>query len=131
MTFTRAKSLLFCVAAAPAIACSDPGMTCNPNLPVNQPTIVIAVVDSASGQPIADSATGSFASTGVSDSLWHDPYHPDSLLESNLVPADTYAAAIVRPGYRQWLKSGIVVTAGGTCSAVSPVNITARLQPSP
>jgi len=78
---------------------------------------------------LVDSASGRVASATKSDSLWHDHFVPDSILYSPLGP-DTYAVAIARPGYQQWLRSGIVVAADGSCLGFAPVNVTPRLQPS-
>ena len=90
---------------------------------------MISVVDSATGRPIADSATGLLASATFSDSLWHDHYVPDSVLYSAAGP-DVYAAAVERPGYQQWLRSGITVSTG-SCGRPIPAHITALMQPAP
>ena len=113
-----------------ALACSD-STAClnNPNQPTYAHTITFSVLDSITGRPIADSATGRFAWTESSDSLRHDPFYPDSLLVSG-GGAGTYAVAIVRPGYGQWLRSGIVV-ARTSCGGFVPIELSARLQPAP
>jgi len=130
MTIIRSSSLIALLAAATTLACNEP-MSCptNPNLPTYPHTITISVLDSITGRPIADSAIGRFAWSESSDSLRHDPFFPDSLLITS-GGAGTYAVAIVRPGYEQWLRSGIIVPATA-CGGYNMVAIGARLQPAP
>ena len=122
--------------AASVLGCSNSSAGCTPTgalvpNPGPGPTIVIVVMDSVSGRLIADSATGRIAAVTYSDSLTHNASDPNSALESGVLGADTYAVAIVRPGYQQWLRSGIVVATSGACGAATPVQLTARLQPAP
>ena len=90
----------------------------------------IAVVDSATGSPPSE-ATLLVTSGSYTDSV--GPRGPSQttppvlMLSTAGERAGTYSVTVRSPGYRDWRRTGIRVTAD-ECH-VKPVNLTARLQP--
>ena len=43
----------------------------------------------------------------------------------------TYQVIVDRPGYREWIRNGVVVSHQNQCGGAEPVDLVARLQPAP
>jgi len=87
--------------------------------------IELVVRDSVSGVYLADSATGTVTAMTYQDSLHHFGF-ADSLLWGG-DQLGTYALLVQRPGYRDWTKSGVVVSQRASCGNVIPVQLNALL----
>ena len=90
--------------------------------------VVIDVQDSLSGASIADSARGVAQAGAYLDSLWLTA-PPPRLIGGNRL--GTYEVIVERAGYRQWTRSGVVVSRQGECGNVIPVQLTTLLQRTP
>jgi hypothetical protein len=88
-------------------------------------SVEVAVRDSISGEPVADGAIGTLVGPGVNDTL----SHVDSLTLRGGDQTGTFTVTIDRPGYRTWIVDDVIVTTTEPCSAVLPVELSARLQP--
>jgi len=89
--------------------------------------VEVEVRDSISGQAAADGAIGVLTGAAVDDTL----AQRDSL---TLVGGDntgTYTVTIDKPGYLTWTASSVHVTKVGECGNVIPVDLSAKLQPTP
>lgn len=95
----------------------------------NSIAIVVTVIDSVTGDSIADSASGTVTAGAYSDSLRLDFESSGTLLGGNQL--GTYAVALARPGYAAWGRTGVAVTHKGPCGNVEPVELHASLQPTP
>jgi hypothetical protein len=90
--------------------------------------VIVAVIDSVSGLSIADSARGvAKLDTAIYSLRLQTP--PPRLVGGTEL--GTYQVVIDRPGYREWLRSGIVVSRRGGCGNPISAEVVARLQPSP
>ena len=94
--------------------------------------LVVAVQDSSTGAPAA-SGVQLIAQDGAwADTVGFPPNRPD-LDAQELVSAGerpgTYTVTVRKAGFRDWQRTGVVVTAD-ECH-VHPVELTARLQPAP
>jgi hypothetical protein len=90
--------------------------------------VIVAVNDSVSGASVVDSARG-VAKLGTEvDSLWLSAPPPRLLGGTKL---GTYQVSIDRPGYREWIKSNVVVSHQGECGNTIPVQLTALMQRAP
>jgi hypothetical protein len=90
--------------------------------------IEVEVHDSVTGAPRADSAIGTVATAAYADSLHHDGS------DTTLYGGDrlgTYQVLVRRPDYGDWHQTGIVVSTTGPCGNVLPVQLEARLVPTP
>jgi len=90
--------------------------------------VVIDVQDSLSGASIADNARGVAQAGAYLDSLWLTA-PPPRLIGGNRL--GTYDVIVERAAYRQWTRSGVVVSRQGQCGNVIPVQLTALLQHTP
>jgi hypothetical protein len=88
----------------------------------------VEVNDSASEMSVVDSARG-VAKLGT---------EVDSLRLAEIPPRleggtelGTYQVIIDRPGYHEWIRNGVVVSERDACGSTHPVDLVARLQPSP
>lgn len=85
--------------------------------------IELNVLDSATGAGIADSASGTVATTNYQDSLIR--VSDTEMLGGNQL--GSYTVAVQRPGYAGWSKTGVSVSRSGPCGNVIPVTLSARL----
>ena len=90
--------------------------------------VIVAVDDSVSGASVVDSARGVAQAGAYVDSL-HLSSPPPVLLGGDRL--GTYEVTVTRPGYRQWTRSGVLVSQQGPCGNVIPVQLTALLQRAP
>lgn len=116
-------------ALAFAAACGNPQApviaSCTGTRPI---AVKVTVLDSISGASVADGAQG-IARVGVEvDSLRLSS--PPPVLEGG-TKLGTYDVTVDHPGYREWTRSGIVVSQQGACGNPVPVALVARLQPVP
>ena len=129
MLLTKSVTFIALVASAASIACSDTTSHCplanNPNVPRPPGTIWVAVVDSITSRPIADSASGFVRSSTFSDSLKHLSFLPDSVLFGD-GGVGAYAVTVARPGYQSWFQIADVTL--GSCGELQITNLSARLQ---
>ncbi len=90
--------------------------------------VIVTVNDSISGASVVDSARG-VAKLGTEvDSLWLSAPPPVLLGGTKL---STYQVIVDRPGYREWIKTNVVVSQQGPCGNTIPVQLTALLQRAP
>ena len=87
--------------------------------------VIIAVNDSVSGVSVADSARGVAQVGAEVDSLRLFTPPPRLLGGTKL---GTYQVIINRPGYREWSRSGVVVSQQGACGNPIPVQLVALFQ---
>jgi len=87
--------------------------------------VIVAVNDSVSGTSVADSARGVAQVGAELDSLRRSAPPPRLLGGTKL---GTYQVIIDRPGYREWSRSGVVVSQRGSCGNTIPVQLAALLQ---
>lgn len=107
--------------------CNHTTEVCLPDIELG--AVVVAITDSVSGAPAASGATLT-ANYGTA-SLTGDPTI-DGLHVQVGSHAGTYDLRITKPGYADWVKSGVVVTADpGTCGTFDRVTLNARLVPKP
>ena len=94
------------------------------------PSVAVVVVasDSVSGVSVSDSAHGLVQAGSYTDSL--RLFFPPPRLEGGN-QLGTYEVVVSRRGYREWTRSGVVVSQQGQCGNVIPVQLVALLQPSP
>ena len=94
--------------------------------------LVVAVQDSSTGSPAASGAQLIAQDGAWADTVGFPPNRPD-LDAQELVSAGerpgTYTVTVRKGGFRDWQRTGVVVTAD-ECH-VHPVELTARLQPAP
>ena len=94
--------------------------------------LVVAVQDSSTGAPAASGAQLIAQDGAWADTVGFPPNRPD-LDAQELVSAGerpgTYTVTVRKAGFRDWQRTGVVVTAD-ECH-VHPVELTARLQPAP
>ncbi len=87
--------------------------------------VIVAVNDSVSGVSVTDSARGVAQVGAEVDSLRLSTSPPRLLGGTKL---GTYQVIIDRPGYREWSRSGVVVSQQGACGNPIPVQLVALLQ---
>ena len=91
--------------------------------------IEVTVTDSISGNPLADSTTGSLQLGSVVDSLQHTS--PTSPVLYGGDQLGSYDVTVTRPGYALWTQRRVAVKHEGPCGNVLPVALAARMQPGP
>ena len=91
--------------------------------------IELGVRDSASGAPLADSATGTVSTTSYQDSLHHVAGVDSLLFGGNQL--GSYTIVVRHPGYLDWTRSGVVVSREGRCGNVIPVELATLLVGAP
>lgn len=79
------------------------------------PALLVRVVDATTRESVAAEARGGWSTGAVSDSMRHvvDP-NGESVL-AVFGPPGTYQLHVQRPGYPEWVRSGVDVR-GGACS---------------
>src|SRR2546423_4693053 len=87
--------------------------------------VIVAVNDSISGASVVDSARG-IAQVGAEVDSLHLSSPPPRLLGGSKL--GTYQVTINRAGYRDWTRSGVVVSQQGPCGNTIPVQLVALLQ---
>lgn len=94
---------------------------------VVNPSVVVTVVDSVSGESVVTGAGGSWTTGELSDSLRHLPggtgTDPGRLAAYG--PAGTYEVRVTRPGYPAWVRRNVEV-GQGSCGPYT-VELEARL----
>ncbi len=130
---TRPGRLFVAIALLSVAGCDllddNTGLACTANFVFG---LEVAVQDSSTGAPAA-----SGAQLIAQDGAWADtvafPSNRPDLDAQPLVSAGerpgTYTVTVRKAGFRDWQRSGVVVTAD-ECH-VHPVDLTARLQPAP
>lgn len=130
---TRAGQLFVAIALLAAAGCdlldNNAGVACTENFAFG---LQVAVQDSSTGAPAA-----SGAQLIARDGAWADtvafPSNRPDLDAQPLVSAGerpgTYTVTVRKAGFRDWQRTGVVVTAD-ECH-VHPVDLTARLQAAP
>ncbi len=93
-------------------------------------SVVVLVKDAVSGLPIAEGSTlilrdGAFVDS-ISASAPYDDAAP-LVTQNSWERAGTYTVTVRRPGYAEWVATGVSVV-GGVCH-VQTVGLTAQLQP--
>jgi hypothetical protein len=94
-----------------------------------QPSIVVAVIDSLTGIPLADSAQGLLHDGAFTDTLVPYGYDNAMVLRSLAMRGErpgTYAVNVLRGGYRPWQRASVHVAVAGCHTA--QVTLTASLQ---
>lgn len=120
------RCLLASISVALAACGSSSGTQAVGECTAVRPIAIIAyVTDSVTGREIADSARGVVVSGAYSDSL---RLFSDGLLDGG-DRTGVYDVMIVRAGYADWTKPGIVATQVTQCSQVMPVHVNARMVP--
>jgi hypothetical protein len=78
------------------------------------PSLVVYVMDAQSGRSVAEQASGTWSSGGVTDSLRHQRAESDTLTTvlAAFGPAGTYEVRVTRPGHADWVRNDVVVTRG-------------------
>jgi hypothetical protein len=116
-------------ALALAAACSNPQTPVIAYCAATRPVAVeVTVLDSISGASLADGAYGSARVGAEVDSLRLSS--PPPVLQGG-TKLGTYDLTVEHPGYREWTRTGVVVSQQGTCGNPVPVALVARLQPVP
>jgi hypothetical protein len=108
---------------------SSPGVICTQE---ERPGIVVAISDSVSGVPLADSAFGMVVDGTYSDSLRPLFFTSDNQMTARSAASERpgrYQVALGRPGYRAWSRAGVVVVRG-VCHVVT-VELRANLVRAP
>jgi len=124
----RLISVLLITAAAPGCDHFGPRL-CPTNI---EPAIEVQVVDSITGQPAAEDASGAVHERSFVDSLRPYSRGSDGTLLSFSAAygrAGTYRVEVRKPGYRDWSRQGVRVR-GGDCG-VETTRVRAELQPEP
>jgi len=116
-------SILFACAACSSSTAPGGRCTAVPSM-----AIQVDVRDSITGTAIADSASGTVATSSYQDSLHHTG--TDSLLWGG-DQLGTYAVTVHRPSYADWVKTGVVVSRTGSCGNVIPVQLNTLLVRAP
>jgi len=88
--------------------------------------VIVAVNDSVSGISVVDSARG-VARVGPEVDSLHLSGPPRRLLGGTRL--GTYQVIIDRPSYREWTRSGVVVSQQGSCGNTIPVQLIALCSP--
>ena len=133
MTYpTRLIRLFLALAMLTATGCDlldNPEFICTANFVFG---LEVTVQDSSTGAPAASGAQLIARDGAWADTVGFPADRPDLdglPLVSAGERAGTYAVTVRKAGFRDWQRSGIVVTAD-ECH-VHPVKLTARLQPAP
>jgi hypothetical protein len=109
MLFLRWPAVSACALVG---ACSSPFTSGDCTLTI-RPAITVEVREMASGRPLADSAAGVARSGAYVDSL--KPFMSDSVGTLTALqaygPAGTYRVELRRPGFQDWVREGVRVTA--------------------
>jgi hypothetical protein len=111
-TYARLVAALSCLALG---ACSDSPLSvvCPGEM---RPSLLVAVVDSASGTSAAAQARGWWTSGALADSLRHVPATSgdggSEVLLAAYGPPGLYDVRVERAGKPDWVRTGIVVTEG-------------------
>jgi hypothetical protein len=104
------------------VACDRPDDTSAERLFAAPFSVLVTVVDSATGNNIAATATGAFVTGTVADSLRHD--FPTLLAAYG--PAGRYSLVVQHPGYASWGTTRVQV--GTDECGIEPATVTARLR---
>lgn len=107
--------------------CNHTTEVCTPD--IEGSAVVVAITDSVSGAPAASGATltANFGTATLMGDSTTDGLH--IRVGSH---AGTYDLRITKPGYVDWVKSGVVVTAQpGSCGTFNRVTLNAALVPTP
>ena len=121
----RSLSLLFLTVILALPACDSPTV-CDTSV---LPSIVVAVVDSLTDVPLADSTQGLVQDGPFTDTLVPYGYNSSRVLRSLAMRGErpgTYAVDLQRSGYRAWHVGSVQVAEAG-CHTVQ-VTLTALLQ---
>ena len=90
------------------------------------PAVIVTPLDSSTRTNVAVGARGIALSGSYVDSL----RRVDSILWGG-AQLGTYQVTVERPGYNQWVRSGVHVTHATACGMPVSVRLTALLQPTP
>ena len=113
------------LAVVTSLGCNQPFGFCTSVAPL---AVRVEVNDSASGVSLVASARG-VAQLGTEvDSLRLSTPPPRLIGGTEL---GTYQVIIDRSGYREWIRNDVVVSQRDRCGSTHPVELVARLQPSP
>ena len=107
------------------------GTGCSQSCPtVVYPAVQAEVHDSVTNAPAAEGARGAIERAGTFvDSL--RVQGSTTMIGWGNAPA-TYRVTVVKAGYRDWVRDGVLVTrSGGVCPAVNTVVLQVRLAPLP
>jgi hypothetical protein len=111
-TYARLVPALLCLALG---ACSDTALSlvCPGQV---RPSLLVNVVDSASGESVTAEARGWWTTGTVTDSLRHlPPSNVDgAVLLAAYGPPGSYDIRVERPGRPDWVRNGVLVVQG-TC----------------
>lgn len=112
------------VAASSLGACGYPTV-CTLEL---RTAIALTVVDAITGAPAAGGATVVVRSAGFRDSVVLSPTAAGYSVGEDRAGAGTYEFVVRKPGYQEWIRSGVRVRAD-QCHVTEPAQLTAALQP--
>ena len=115
----------------PFLAIDGCGFISAPNCTANfAPAVTVVVQDSASGSKIGSGAQLIVCDGTYADSMSNPANRPDLDVYSLSAAgerAGSYTVTVRKSGYREWIRSNVVVTKG-VCH-VTTVSLTALLQP--
>lgn len=127
-SIVRSLSILLLAAAVVAAGCRVESFACTAHI---QPAIIVTIIDSATGEPRAESASGVARDGTFTDSLRPHAFNGTAMTSRQAAGErpGNYTVTIVAPGYRDWQAAGLRVSRGD-CH-VQTNSVEARLQSVP